>query len=97
MSVFPFANMTLTAKVTGEQILDMLEAGAMNYPGEAGSFIHASGIEYTTDESIPSSVKLDEADVFLGVDGEYRVKNVLINGEALDTSKTYTLACYTSL
>ncbi len=31
---------------------------------------------------------------FLGVDGEYRVKDVLINGEPLDTSKTYTLASH---
>lgn len=94
MAVFPFANMTLVAEVTGQQILDMLETGAMNYPGENGSFIHASGIEYTIDESVPSSVKLDDTGVFLGVDGEYRVKNVLINGEALDTAKTYTLASH---
>ena len=63
----------------------------MKYPGESGSFIHASGIEYTIDEGIPSSVKLDETEMFLGVDGEYRVKNVLINAEPLDTSKTYTV------
>ena len=94
ISVFPFANMTLVAEVTGQQILDMLETGAMSYPGEHGSFIHVSGIEYTIDESIPSSVKLDETGVFLGVDGEYRVKDVMINGEALDTAKTYTLASH---
>ena len=94
MAVFPFANMTLVAEVTGQQILDMLETGAMNYPGEHGSFIQASGIEYTIDESIPSSVKLDETGVFLGVGGEYRVKNVLINGEPLVASKTYTLASH---
>ena len=39
----------------------------MKYPGEIGSFIHASGIEYTIDEGIPSSVKLDETEMFLGV------------------------------
>ncbi|MBR1831038.1 MAG: 5'-nucleotidase C-terminal domain-containing protein [Ruminiclostridium sp.] len=94
MAVFPFANMALVAEVTGQQILDILEEGAMYYPGETGSFIHVSGIEYTIDEGIPSSVKLDETATFLGVDGEYRVKNVLINGEPLDTSKTYTLASH---
>ncbi len=94
ISVFPFGNMTLVAEVTGQQILDMLETGAMNYPGEHGSFIHTSGIEYTIDDSIPSSVKLDETGVFLGVDGEYRVKNMLINGEPLDKKKTYTLASH---
>lgn len=94
MAVFPFANMTLVAEVTGQQILDMLETGAMSYPGEHGSFIHVSGIEYTIDEGVPSSLKLDETGRFIGVDGEYRVKNVLINGEALDTAKTYTLASH---
>ncbi len=94
MAVFPFANMTLVAEVTGQQILDVLERGAMNYPGEHGSFIQVSGIEYTIDEGIPSSVKLDETGTFLGVDGEYRVRNVLINGEPLDTAKTYTLAAH---
>ncbi len=32
MTVFPFANMALVAEVTGQQILDVLEHGAMYYP-----------------------------------------------------------------
>ncbi|MBP3856119.1 MAG: 5'-nucleotidase C-terminal domain-containing protein, partial [Ruminiclostridium sp.] len=40
------------------------------------------------------SVRLDEHGEFLGVFGEYRVKNVLINGEPLDTEKIYTLAAH---
>ena len=94
MAVFPFANIAMVAEVTGQQILDMLETGAMSYPGEHGSFIHVSGIEYTIDEGIPSSLKLDETGRFIGVDGEYRVKNVLINGEPLDAAKTYTLTSH---
>jgi len=94
MAVFPFANMAMVVEVTGQQILDVLEAGAMKYPGENASFIHVSGIEYTIDEGVPSSVKQDEAGAFLSIDGEYRVKNVMINGEPLDTAKTYTLACH---
>ena len=94
MAVFPFANMAMVVEVTGQQILDVLEAGAMKYPGENAAFIHVSGIEYTIDESVPSSVKQDETGAFLSIDGEYRVKNVMINGEPLDTAKTYTLACH---
>ncbi len=94
MAVFPFANMAMVVEVTGQQILDVLEAGAMKYPGENASFIHVSGIEYTIDEGVPSSVKQDETGAFLSIDGEYRVKNVMINGEPLDTAKTYTLACH---
>ena len=94
LTVFPFGNMPALAEVTGQQILDVLESGAKNYPGENGSFIQVSGIEYTIDESIESSVRLDEHGEFLGVFGEYRVKNVLINGEPLDTEKIYTLAAH---
>ncbi len=94
MAVFPFANMAMVVEVTGQQILDVLEAGSMKYPGENASFIHVSGIEYTIDEGVPSSVKQDETGAFLSIDGEYRVKNVMINGEPLDTAKTYTLACH---
>ncbi len=94
MAVFPFANMAMVVEVTGQQILDVLEAGAMKYPGENPSFIHVSGIEYTIDEGVPSSVKQDESGAFISIDGEYRVKDVMINGEPLDTAKTYTLACH---
>ena len=97
MICFPFANMALVAEVTGQQILDVLEHGAMYYPGEYGSFIQVSGIEYTIDEGIPSSVKLDATGTFLGVDGEYRVKNVLINGEPLIPPKHTRLLLTTTI
>ena len=32
--------------------------------------------------------------MFTGVDGEYRVKNVMIDGEPLDLDKTYTVASH---
>ena len=44
MSVMPFGNMICSAKVTGQQILDLLEVGAKNYPEESGSFIQVSGM-----------------------------------------------------
>ena len=36
----------------------------------------------------------DENGLFASVDGEYRVKNVLVGGESLDLNKTYTLASH---
>lgn len=94
LSVFPFNNMVCTAEVTGQQILDILEAGAMMYPEESGSLIHASGICYSINTDIPSSVKLDETGAFIKVDGAYRVGNVTINDEPLDVKKTYVLAAH---
>ena len=36
----------------------------------------------------------DENGMFVKVDGEYRVKNVLVGGQSLDLNKTYTLAAH---
>ena len=81
-----------SAEVTGQQILDTLELASTAYPEEKPMFLQVSGIEYTIDESVKSGVQLDENGRFLGVDGEYRIKDVIINGEPLNTDKTYTLA-----
>lgn len=97
-SVFPFNNEMITAEVTGQMILDMLEIAMMNYPEEDGSFSHVAGIRFSVNKSIPSSIKLDENGFFVNVEGDYRVYNVEIfdkaSGEykALSLEKTYTLA-----
>jgi CO/xanthine dehydrogenase FAD-binding subunit len=51
----------------------MLEMGVMNYPEEDGSFPHMSGVTFSVNKSIPSSVQLDENGFFVKVDGAYRV------------------------
>ena len=43
---------------------------------------------------IPSSCISTEDGMFNGVKGEYRVKNIRINGEPIDLKKTYTLASH---
>ncbi len=94
ISVHPFGNSMCSAEVTGQQLLDALEAGAMNYPEENGSFLQVSGLSYEIHSYIPSGVKMDENGIFLGVDGDYRVKNVLVSGEPLDVAKTYTVGSH---
>lgn len=96
-SVFPFNNQVVTAEVTGKIVLDMLEMGVMSYPSEDGSFPHMSGLTFSVDKSIPTSVKVDENGFFTGVEGEYRVHNVKVltadgTYEPLDLEATYTLA-----
>ena len=92
LSVNPFQNQSSAAKVTGQQILDYLEYGAKDYPTEQGLFAQVSGITYTIDSGIESSVEIDEHSNFVGVDGQRRVKDVKIGGEEIDPDKTYTLA-----
>ncbi len=77
-SVFPFNNQIVTAEVTGQILLDMLEMAMMNYPEEDGSFPHMSGVTFSVDTAIGSSVQVDENGFFTKVDGEYRVYNVRV-------------------
>lgn len=96
-SVFPFNNQVVTAEVTGQILLDMLEMGVMNYPNEDGSFPHTSGLIFSINQSIPTSVKVDENGFFIGVDGTYRVHDVKVldkdgTYKPLDLGATYTLA-----
>ena len=92
ISVHPYCNEICMTEATGQDILDALELGVSNYPDASGGFLQVSGLTYEIHSYVPSSVKVDENEAFIGVDGEYRVKNVMINGAPLDLNKTYTLA-----
>ena len=94
LKVHPFGNALCVCEATGQQILDALEFGAKDVPGEFGGFLQVSGLTYEIHTSVPSSVKLDEKGLFVGVEGEYRVKNVMVGGEPLDLEKIYTLASH---
>ena len=94
LKVHPFGNALCVCEATGQQILDALEFGAKDVPGEFGGFLQVSGLTYEIHTSVPSSVKLDDKGLFAGVEGEYRVKNVMVGGEPLDMEKIYTLASH---
>lgn len=94
LTVFPFGNMGCLVEATGQQIKDALELGARNCPEESGGFQQVSGLTYTVDTRIPSSVKLDEKGNFVKVDGTYRVTEILVNGEPIDLNRTYKVAAH---
>ncbi len=94
IKVHPFGNELCMVEATGQEILDALELGARVTPEESGGFLQVSGLTYEIHTYIPSSVTLDENNMFVSVDGEYRVKNVMVGGEPLDLTKTYTLASH---
>ena len=97
-SVFPFNNRIVTAEITGQVLLDMLEMSMISYPEEDGAFPHMSGITFSVNKSIPSSIKVDENGFFTKVDGDYRVYDVKVldkesgNYKALELDKKYILA-----
>lgn len=94
LKVHPFGNAMCVVEATGAQILDALEWTARNVPGENGGFLQVSGLTYEIHTYLPSTVTNDDKGNFTGVTGEYRVKNVMVNGEPLDLEKTYTVASH---
>ena len=92
ITVMPWNSETGMIEVTGQQILDCLEMGAHLYPEECGGFIQTSGLTYAIDTTMESSVNVNSDGEFVSVDGEYRVKDVMVGDEPLDLEKTYTLA-----
>jgi len=106
--VHPYGNQLCVVKALGSEIRDYLEftsrATESEYKkdgkafGENGAFANVSGLKYTIDTSIPSSVTLDGNQNFKTIDGAYRVKDikVLQNNEYvdLDLNKEYTIASH---
>ena len=92
LSVQPYSNFMCMVSVTGQQILDALEWGARSVPGETGGFPQVSGLSYEIHSYIPTSCVSDENGMFVAVEGERRVKNVLVGGEPIVPEQTYTLA-----
>lgn len=99
IAVHPFGNMICLAEVSGQQILDALEMGARVVgTAESGGFQQVSGLKYTVNTQIPSSVVLDDNGSFVEVSGARRVSDVLVENretgayEPIDPNATYTLA-----
>ena len=94
ISVHPFGNAMCVVEATGQQILDALEKSVSKLPDENGGFLHVSGLTFTVDMSVPSTVVVDDKGNFVEVSGERRVKDVKVGGEDIDPAKTYTLASH---
>ena len=100
--IHTFGNVACLQTITGQQILDALEWGARDAgSAECGGFLHVSGLKYTIDTTIPSTVQKDEKGVWTGAPtGEYRVQDVQVLNketgayEALDLAAKYNLAGY---
>ena len=99
-SGFPFNNTIVLAEVSGQTIKDMMEMAVMMWPEEDGSFPHLSGITFSVNTDIPSSVVVNELEEFVGVDGPYRVYDIKIRNqetgeyEPIDLNRKYTLASH---
>ncbi len=101
ISVHPFGNALCVVEATGQEIIDALEMSS-RYAGvgENGGFLQVSGLKYTINTAIPSTVVTDDKGMFVEVSGERRVSDVMVldsnSGEyvAIDLTATYTLASH---
>ena len=94
IDVHPYNNELYVVEATGQEILDALEMASSSCPDENGGFLSVSGLTYTVDTAIPSSVVMDDNRMFVRVDGEYRVRDVMVGGEPLELDRVYTLASH---
>ncbi len=102
LAVMPFGNMTYTATMTGQQLMDALEFSVSSLPELFGGFLQVSGMKFNVNPNIPSPVVMDfENDLFSHVgDGERRVSNLQILDTESDTyqdvdlNHTYTIASF---
>ena len=92
LNTLPYSNEIVKASVSGQMILDALEYSVSFLPVRRGGFLQVSGITYSVNMDIESSVRKDENNQFVYVDGEYRVHDVKIDGRELDPDSEYTLA-----
>ena len=100
--IHTFGNVACLQTVTGQQLLDALEWGArMVGQAQSGGFLHVAGLRYRVDPAIPSTVQLDDKQIWTGSPtGEYRVRDVAIynkqtdSWDALDPHASYNLAGY---
>lgn len=100
--IHTFGNVACLLTITGQQMLDALEWGSRAVGvAEEGSFLHVSGLKYTVDTSIPSTVQQNDKGVWTGrPTGEYRVRDVQVWNketgayEPIELTAEYNLAGY---
>ena len=108
IKIHPYGNMLTVVEATGQQIADALEfsvrytAGISSENGkgvgEFGGFEQVSGLKFTVDTSVPSSLEVDDKGMFVKVNGARRIKDihVEVNGKyvPLDLTKKYSVASH---
>lgn len=100
VDVHPYTNNICIAEVKGQTLVDALEMASATTPAAFGGFLQASGLRYTIDTTVPSTLQYDNATSTITVSGERRIKNVQVertdaNGnitwEDIDPARTYTV------
>ncbi|MBR6740032.1 MAG: bifunctional metallophosphatase/5'-nucleotidase [Clostridia bacterium] len=112
IAVHPFGNTLCMVEATGREIVDALEVSVCEVQseyaadgaavGENGSFLQVSGIRFTIDTSVESSVVFDENFMLASIGENRRVKDVEVLGDdgeyhPIELERTYTVASHNYL
>lgn len=93
-SVFPFGNTISIVTLTGEQLLEALEASCHACPEASGAFPQVSGIVLSIDTTVPYATgeQYPESTYFAPANPGSRVTIETVGGKAFDPKATYNIA-----
>lgn len=93
-TVFPFGNEVATIEVTGAELLEALEAATCSTPTAIGAFPQVAGVSFTIDTTVEyvNGEAYPDSTYFAPANPGARVKDVTVNGKALDLTAKYTVA-----
>ena len=97
-AIFPFGNIIQVKKITGEDLLAMLEVSVSGYPAANGAFLQVSGLTFAFDPAKEAGAKVSDVmigDIPLDLAAEYSVAVndfMAIGGDGYDMLKDYPVA-----
>ena len=93
-TVLPFGNTVAVVYVTGEQLLEALEASTFSTPTAVGGFPQVSGINFTihTGKAYDKNDATYPESTYYGPKSIQRVTIETVGGEPFDANATYTIA-----
>ncbi|MGN1231519.1 MAG: bifunctional metallophosphatase/5'-nucleotidase, partial [Anaerotignum sp.] len=92
-TVFPYGNTVVLATVTGEQLLEVLEASTFCTPTALGGFPQIAGAEYTVNTAVPyeNGEQYPDSTYYAPANPGSRVTITSVNGKPFDLHATYTV------
>ncbi len=92
-AVFPFNNTLFVLRLTGKELLEMLEASTFALPEQLGAFPQVAGVTFTVDLSVPyeNGEPYGDSTYFAPAKPGSRVTITTVGGKAFDENALYTV------